>query len=135
MEGWLVTIHVTTAVLAAGVLFAVSLAVVVANRLEGASQREGVRMLLRRLALGAYYPMLGLALASGFFQAWLTEALTQGKWLHWKILAVMLLVGLGLMTDRAVRIGHARKPIALAVHIAVFLITAVIMFLAVRRPI
>jgi len=134
MAGWLVALHVTTAMLAAGVLFAVSLGVVVAKRLPGESQQEGVKMMLRRLQLGAYYPMLGIAVISGLSQAWITGALSEGRWLHWKLVAVVMLVGLGFVTSHVVITGQVRKSTALSIHISIFLFTALIVFLAVHKP-
>ena len=83
MNAILLTLHVTTAAMVVGVLFLQSLAVVMALRLKSEVQQEGVRILHGRVHRFIYYPMLAVAVLSGFWYAFATDAFAQGRWLHW----------------------------------------------------
>jgi uncharacterized membrane protein len=134
MRDLVLTLHVTGAAIVVGVLFLQSLLVVMALRLRGESQREGVRRVQARVQAGVYYPLLAFALLTGAWIAWLDDALAHGRWLHWKLLAVVLLVGLGLLTGQALRSERPSRPLALAVHVAIVLVSALIVFLAAVQP-
>jgi protoporphyrinogen IX oxidase len=134
MHAILVTLHVLSAAIVVGTLFVQSLAVVMTLRLPGESQREGVRIVQRRIHGGIYYPMLGLAVLTGLWNAMVEDAFAHGRWLNWKLLAVVLLVGLGLLTGRAIRAERPSKPLAIAVHAGIFVLAALILYLAVLRP-
>ncbi len=138
MYNYLLALHVTATSLVVGTLFLQSLLVVMALRLKVAQQREGVRIMQLRLHLFIYYPILAVALGSGFWMASLGEVFGQGRWLHWKLVLVMLLIGLGLLTG-----GHLRgrsagrdaaKGRAMAVHIVIFVLSAWIVYLATVKP-
>lgn len=134
MRAYLVALHVTAAALVIGALFLQSLAVVMALRLKSAEQQEGNRILQRRMHLFVYYPILAVALGSGLWLAQMTDAFAQGKWLHWKLVAVVLLVGLGLLTGRGISARRVFKPAAMLVHIAIFLVSLWIVWLVTTRP-
>ena len=122
MEAFLVTVHVTAGAIVVGVLFVQSLAVVMAMRLPGEAQREGVRTLQGRIHAFIYYPILAVAVAVGFWLAFAGDVFAQGRWLHWKLVFVVLLVGLGqdigrqeatppgLQQPVAHRAGAGRRP-------------------------
>jgi uncharacterized membrane protein len=133
MHGYLIALHVTAAALVIGTLFLQSLAVVMMLRLKSEAHREGNRILQRRIHLFIYYPILLVALASGLWLALSTGAFDQGKWLHWKLVAVVLLIGLGLLTGRGIAAKHVFKPVAMLVHIGIFLLSFWIVYLVAMR--
>jgi uncharacterized membrane protein len=134
MQAFLVTLHVLAAAIVVGVLFLQSLAVVMALRLPGEAQRQGVRILQGRMHAFIYYPLLAVTLLTGLWNALAEDAFATGRWLHWKLLLVVLLIGLGLLTGSGIRAGRPVRPLAMAVHIAIFLVAGGIVFLAVRKP-
>jgi uncharacterized membrane protein len=134
MHAFLLTLHVTAAALVAGALFLQSLGVVMALRLPSEAQRLGVRTLQLRMHRFIYYPILAVAVITGFWLTFAGDVFAQGRWLHWKLVFVVLLAGLGLLTGRGIRAERPAKPLALVVHIAVFVIVACIVYLAVLRP-
>ena len=134
MNAILLTLHVTVAAIVVGVLFLQSLAVVMALRLKSEVQREGVRILHGRLHRFIYYPMLAVAVLSGFWYAFATDAFAQGRWLHWKLVFVVLLAGLGLLTGQGVRSRRPLRPLAIGVHVLIFGVSACIFYLAVLKP-
>ena len=134
MHAFMVTLHATAAAIVVGVLFLQSLAVVMALRLPGDQQREGVRILQKRIHAFIYYPILAVTLLSGLWNALATDAFGQGSWLHWKLVFIVLLIGLGLLTGQGIRSERPRRPVAMAVHIGVFVIAACILYLAVLKP-
>ena len=133
MHGYLVALHVTAAALVIGALFLQSLAVVMALRLKSEAHREGNRTIQRRIHLFIYYPILLVALGSGLWLALRTGAFEQGRWLHWKLAGVVLLIGLGLLTGRAITAKRVFKPVAMLVHIGIFLVSVWIVYLAATR--
>ena len=134
MIQYLLALHVTATSLVVGTLFLQSLSVVMAMRLQTPEQREGVRILQRRLHLFIYYPILAVALLSGLWMALLTGAFAGDRWLHWKLVGVVLLIGLGLLTGRELRRERVAKGPALAVHVVIFLLSLWIIYLAVAKP-
>lgn len=133
MLAYLIALHVTAAALVIGSLFVQSLAVVMALRLKTAEHREGNRILQRRIHLFVYYPILAVTLGSGLWLALRTNAFAQGTWLHWKLVAVVVLIGLGLLTGRGISARRVFKPAAMLVHIGVFLVSVWIVWLVVTR--
>ena len=133
MTGLLMTLHVLFAAITIGVLFVESLGMVMALRLAEEDHREGARRLHQRMHRAIYYPALLLTLATGFPLAWLQGVLSAG-WLAWKLVLVVLLIGLGLMAGQALRGRVTAKPAALAVHIGIFLLSAGIIALAALKP-
>jgi uncharacterized membrane protein len=134
LDAFLITVHVTSAAVVVGVLFLQSLAVVMALRLPSETQRQGVRMLQARIQAYAYYPLLALTLVTGLSVALLEDAFEHGRWLHWKLVLVVLLIGLGLLTGQGLRSQRPPRPLAIAVHVAVVLVAAGIVYLAVLQP-
>ena len=134
MHALLLTLHATGAAITVGVLFAESLAVVMALRLLGEAQRHAVRLVLGRLQAYAYYPMLALTLITGGWIAVSDDLLRSAGWLHWKLVAVVLLIGLGLLTGQAIRAERPARPLVLATHIGVLGVSLAILALAVLRP-
>ena len=134
MQTALLILHVTLAATVVGVLFAQSLLVVMALRLRGEGQRQGVRIVQRRLHGFVYYPLLAVTLLSGAWLAWAGDAFAQGSWLRWKLVAVVLLIGLGLLTGQALHTERPARGLALAVHVAILALSAAVLGLAVLKP-
>ncbi|HEX7927503.1 MAG TPA: CopD family protein [bacterium] len=134
MYEYLLTLHVTGMALVVGTLFLQSLAIVMAQRLKGAGHQEGVRELQRRIHLFIYYPILAVTLLTGLWLALDGEVFSQGKWLQWKLVLVILLIGLGFLVGWELRSQRVPKPIAMLIHIVIFLLAAAIVYLATVRP-
>jgi len=133
MSALLVTLHVLFAAIVIGALFVESLGMVVQRRLEREEHRDGARLIFARLHRAAYYPALIVALVTGFIVAWQRDLLTAG-WLAWKLVLVVLLVGLGMIGGRALRKGALPRPASLIVHILIVFIAAGIVYLAKIKP-
>lgn len=134
MNNFLLTLHITSISLVVGTLFLQSLSVVMAMRLKTPEQAEGARILQRRIHLFIYYPILAVAVLSGLYMAMTTGAFTEGKWLHWKLIFVMVLAGLGLLVGMETRGKKVAKPVALLIHIAIFIVSASVIYLAAVKP-
>ena len=134
MNNFMIALHITAVSLVIGTLFLQSLAVVMALRLKTDAQKEGVRILQQRIHWFIYYPILLVALATGLGLAWSTDAFHQGRWLHWKLVGVVLLIGLGLLTGLNIRAKRLVKPLAMVVHILIFLVSLWVVYLAAVRP-
>ena len=135
----LLALHVTSAALVIGALFLQSLVVVMAMRLKIPEHAEGVRIIQRRVHLFIYHPILVVAVGSGFWLAVLGGVFDEGRWLHWKLVLVVLLVGLGLLTGHELRArpgkrGPVKKGPAMAVHIVIFVLSLWIVYLATAKP-
>ena len=103
-------------------------------RLKSEVQQEGVRILHGRVHRFIYYPLLAVVVLTGFWYAFATDAFAQGRWLHWKLVFVVLLAGLGLLTGQGVRSRRPLRPLAIAVHVLIFIVSACIFYLAVLKP-
>ena len=134
MNPFLLTFHIVFSALLLGTLFVQSLLVVMTFRLKGAGQRDAVRLMQRRVQNLVYYPALVVAVATGFAGAIPAALFEQGKWLHWKLVLVVLLAGLGLITGGELARPFSSKPKALVVHILVFLLGCAIIYLSIARP-
>ena len=134
MHALLVTLHVLAAAIVVGVLFLQSLLVVMAMRLPGDAQRQGVRILQGRVHAFIYYPVLVVTLITGLWNALAEDAFSTGRWLHWKLVFVVLLVGLGLLTGRAIRSERPSRPLAIVVHVLIFIVAGCLLYLAVLKP-
>lgn len=130
----LLALHVTSVALVIGTLFLQSLVVVMAMRLKTPEHAEGVRIIQRRVHLFIYYPILAVAVMSGFWLAFEGGAFAQGRWLHWKLVLVVLLAGLGLLMGHELRARRVAKGAAMAVHIVIFVLSAWIVWLATAKP-
>ena len=129
MLDYLHALHLLSAALVLGSLFMISLAVVMNLRLPAPLQREGVRILLRRVYLFIYYPILGVALLSGLALALFNDAFASA-WLPRKVLAVVILVGLGGWSADLLRRERIAKPLAMMLHVGIFLVGFGIVLLA-----
>jgi len=134
MNPYLLALHVTAVSLVAGTLFLQSLMVVMALRLPNEHQKDGVRTLMGRVHSFIYYPILAVAILTGAWMAFASGAQGQGGWLHWKLVLVVLLVGLGILTGQKIKADRIAKGPAMMVHIAIFLLSMTIFFLAVNKP-
>jgi uncharacterized membrane protein len=131
---YLLALHVTATALVVGALFLQSLMVVMALRLKVPEHREGVRIVQQRVHLFIYYPILAVALLTGAALVWAGGGFGEGRWLYWKLVLVVLLIGLGLLTGGELRAARVVKGPAMAVHIAIFLLSGWIIYLAAIKP-
>lgn len=134
MYEYILALHVTAIALVVGTLFLQSLAVVMALRLPSPEQQAGVRTLQGRIHRFIYYPILAVAIVTGAWLAVESDAFSEGSWLRWKLVLVVVLIGLGFLVGGELRGRRVIKPLALAVHIAIFLLSAWIIYLATIRP-
>jgi uncharacterized membrane protein len=133
MYRYLVALHVTATALVIGTLFLQSLAVVMALRLKAGEQQEGVRILQGRIHMFIYYPILLVAVGTGLWLAMTSDAFRQGTWLYWKLVGVVLLIGLGFLTGINIRAARVLKPLAMSVHVGIFLVSLWIVYLVTNR--
>jgi len=134
MYEYLLTLHVTGMALVVGALFLQSLGIVMALRLKGAGHQDGVRELQRRIHAFIYYPILAVTLITGVWLAVDGDVFSQGKWLQWKLVLVIVLIGLGFLVGWELRSKRILKPVAMVIHIVIFLVAAGIVYLAAVRP-
>jgi len=130
------TLHVVAVMLVIGTLFVQSLTVVFRLRLSEQAQIEGVQWIQRRVHQLIYYPILLIAVSSGAYLAMLQERITTpgNGWLHVKVTLLLILIVFGFLNGRQISNDNLRKPQALLVHIGVFLISVVMIFLAQVKP-
>ena len=136
MYNFSLTLHVIAVMLVIGTLFVQSLTVVFRLRLSDQSQIEGVQWIQRRVHQLIYYPILLIAVSSGAYLAMLQERITTpgNGWLHVKVTLLLILIVFGFLNGRQISNDNLRKPQALLVHIGVFLVSAVMIFLAQVKP-
>ena len=136
MYNFSLTLHVIAVMLVIGTLFVQSLTVVFRLRLSDQSQIEGVQWIQRRVHQLIYYPILLIAVSSGAYLAMLQERITTpgNGWLHAKVTLLLILIVFGFWNGRQISNDNLRKPQALLVHIGVFLISVVMIFLAQVKP-
>ena len=130
------TLHVIAVMLVVGTLFVQSLTVVFRFRLSDPAQIEGIQWIQRRVHQLIYYPILVVAVASGAYLAVIQERIsTPGNgWLHTKITLLLILIVLGFVNGRQIKNSNLRKPQALLVHIGIFFISAIMIYLALAKP-
>jgi len=129
-----VALHVVSMCLVIGTLFVQSLAVVFRFRMEDPVQIEGAQWIQDRIYKFIYYPILGVTVATGLYIAILSEAFTAGKWLHWKLMLLIVLIAFGFMNGRQIRNLELPKPLAMFVHVGIFLTSATMIYLAQVKP-
>ena len=132
----LLTLHVTGVCLVVGTLFVQSLAVIFRLRLNDPAQIEGARWIQNRIYLFIYYPILVINIATGLYLA-LSQGLFSAegqRWLHWKLMFLVLLIIFGFMNGRQINNPDLPKPLAMFVHIGIFCVSAVMIYLAQARP-
>ena len=105
-------------------------------RLSLPAQIEGAQWIQRRIYLFIYYPILGVTVASGLYLALSREIFsTEGqRWLHWKLMFLVLLIIFGFMNGKQIGNTNLSKPLAVFVHIGIFCISAVMIYLALVKP-
>ena len=136
MYNFSLTLHVVAVMLVIGTLFVQSLTVVFRLRLSEQAQIEGVQWIQRRVHQLIYYPILLIAVSSGAYLAMLQERITTpgNGWLHVKVTLLLILIVFGFLNGRQISNDNLRKPQALLVHIGVFLVSVVMIFLAQVKP-
>ena len=136
MYNFSLTLHVVAVMLVIGTLFVQSLTVVFRLRLSEQAQIEGVQWIQRRVHQLIYYPILLIAVSSGAYLAMLQERITTpgNGWLHVKVTLLLILIVFGFLNGRQISNDNLRKPQALLVHIGVFLLSVVMIFLAQVKP-
>ena len=135
MYVFILTLHVLTVMLVIGTLFVQSLTVVFRLRLSDPAQIEGIQWIQCRVHQLIYYPILVLAVSSGAYLGLLQEGLTSlGKWLHSKIILLLILIVFGFLNSRQISNENLQKPQALLVHIGIFMGSAGMIYLAQVKP-
>ena len=136
MYNFSLTLHVVAVMLVIGTLFVQSLTVVFRLRLSEQAQIEGVQWIQRRVHQLIYYPILLIAVSSGAYLAMLQERITTpgNGWLHVKVTLLLILIVFGFLNGRQISNDNLRKAQALLVHIGVFLLSVVMIFLAQVKP-
>lgn len=134
MLHFLIPFHVTFATITVGIVFLQSLLLVMALRLTTEEQQHGVRTLQARIQLMVFYPVVGIALMTGLINSQILDSFNNGKWLHWKLLIFMVLVGLGLYVGSLIHKKQLNKGLVLVVHVLVFVTSYSIIYMAVVKP-
>ena len=75
-----------------GTLFLQSLSVVFRLRLKSPEEAKGLEKTQSRIHKFIYYPILGVTIISGIVLAIKTEAFAEGKWIHWKLGLLIILI-------------------------------------------
>tara|TARA_B110000014_G_scaffold221450_1_gene178098 strand:- start:65 stop:478 length:414 start_codon:yes stop_codon:yes gene_type:complete len=130
------TLHVIAVMLVIGTLFVQSLTVVFRLRLSDQSHIEGVQWIQRRVHRLIYHPILVIAISSGVYLAMVQDRITTpgNGWLHAKVTLLLVLIVFGFLNGRQIPNENLRKPQALLVHIGIFFVSAVMIFLAQVKP-
>lgn len=135
MYVFILTLHVLTVMLVIGTLFVQSLTVVFRLRLSDPAQIEGVQWIQYRVHHLTYYPILVVAVSSGAYLALLQDGLTTpGNWLQAKIILLPILIVFGFLNGRQISNENLQKTQALLVHIGIFMVSAVMIYLAQVKP-
>ena len=117
-----------------GTLFLQSLTVVFRLRLKSAEEAMGLEKTQTRIHKFIYYPILGVPLRSGIVLAIKTGAFSEGKWIHVKLVLLMVLIALGVQNGRQIKEAVLPKKYAMMVHIAIFIVGAYMIYLATIKP-
>ena len=134
MFNFMYVLHLTAICLVVGTLFVQSLAVIFRLRLTDPMQISGAQWVQYRIYKFIYYPILLVAIITGMYLAYNTNAFSAGKWLHWKLVCLTLLIGFGFLNGRQINENHLPKPFAMLVHIGIFLTAATMIYLVKLRP-
>ena len=137
MYNTILTLHVTVVCLFVGTLFVQSLSVIFRLRLTQSEQIVGVQWIQRRIHNFIYYPIMLLTMASGLYLAMAQGLFTSEgeRWLHWKMVFLVLLIIFGFMNGQQINKAVLPKQLAMFVHIGIFCVSAVMIYLAQVRPI
>ena len=117
-----------------GTLFLQSLTVVFRLRLKSAEEAMGLEKTQTRIHKFIYYPILGVTLISGIVLAIKTGAFSEGKWIHVKLVLLMVLIALGVQNGRQIKEAVLPKKYAMMLHIAIFIVGAYLIYLATIKP-
>ena len=117
-----------------GTLFLQSLTVVFRLRLKSAEEAMGLEKTQTRIHKFIYYPILGVTLISGVVLAIKTGAFSEGKWIHVKLVLLMVLIALGVQNGRQIKEAVLPKKYVMMVHIAIFIVGAYMIYLATIKP-
>ncbi len=120
--------------LVVGTLFLQSLTVVFRLRLKSADEREGLRKTQIRIHKFIYYPILFVTVASGLYLAIQTGVFDESKWIYPKLGLLLVLVALGFQNGRQINQDQLPKKYAMMVHIAIFIIAGIMIYLATVKP-
>ena len=120
--------------LVVGTLFLQSLTVVFRLRLKSADEREGLRKTQVRIHKFIYYPILFVTVASGLYLAIQTGVFDESKWIYPKLGLLLVLVALGFQNGRQINQDQLPKKYAMMVHIAIFIIAGIMIYLATVKP-
>ena len=134
MKNFFLTLHMISMCLVIGTLFLQSLTVVFRLRLKSAEEAKGLEKTQSRIHKFIYYPILGVTLISGIVLAVKTGAFSEGKWLHWKIGLLIILIALGVQNGKQIKEAVLPKKYAMMVHIAIFIVGAFMIYLATIKP-
>ena len=132
----ILTLHVTGVCLVVGTLFVQSLSVIFRLRLTQSEQIAGAQWIQRRINYFIYYPILLVTMATGLYLALVQGLFTADgeRWLHWKLIFLVLLIIFGFMNGQQIKKTELQKPLAMFVHIGIFCVSAVMIYLALAKP-
>tara|TARA_B100000686_G_C16781772_1_gene972407 strand:+ start:1721 stop:2128 length:408 start_codon:yes stop_codon:yes gene_type:complete len=134
MKNFFLTLHMISMCLVIGTLFLQSLTVVFRLRLKSPEEAKGLEKTQSRIHKFIYYPILGVTLISGIVLAIKTGAFAEGKWIHWKLGLLIVLIALGIQNGKQIKEAILPKKYAMMVHIAIFIVGACMIYLATIKP-
>ena len=134
MKNFFLTLHIISMCLVIGTLFLQSLSVVFRLRLKSPEEAKGLEKTQSRIHKFIYYPILGVTVISGIVLAIKTEAFAEGKWIHWKLGLLIILIALGIQNGKQIKKVILPKKYAMMVHIAIFIVGACMIYLATIKP-
>ncbi|MEC7785580.1 MAG: CopD family protein [Nitrospinota bacterium] len=134
MNNFFLTLHMISMCLVIGTLFLQSLSVVFRLRLKSTEEAKGLEKTQSRIHKFIYYPILGVTIISGIVLAIKTEAFAEGKWIHWKLALLIVLIALGIQNGKQIKEAILPKKYAMMVHIAIFIVGACMIYLATIKP-
>jgi len=117
-----------------GTLFLQSLSVVFRLRLKDATEAQGLKKTQNRIHKFIYYPILGVTIFSGMYLALTSGVFEKMDWIKVKLILLVVLVALGVQNGRQIDNDSLPKKYAMMVHIAIFIIGAVMIYLATVKP-
>ncbi|MGA0376130.1 MAG: SirB2 family protein, partial [bacterium] len=115
-------------------LFVQSLAVVFRFRMTEDAQIAGAQWIQHRIYKFIYYPILGIAVATGLYLAMITGAFSNGLWLHYKLVGLLLLIVFGFLNGMQILKRDLPKPMAMFVHIGIFCTSVFMIYMASAKP-
>ena len=130
----LLVVHLLSIALAVGTLVTQSLMLVLRSQLDSQEHIDVFQKIQKKAHLFIYHPSIGFAILSGLTLAMQTGAFTNGKWLHWKLMFVFLLVGVGVVTGVQIKKDKGGKALRLVMHIGVLSLATIIIYFASIKP-